>query len=81
MIKYFIIEDAIGAEESEKEVNKSDFLDSLIYNLDEAAGFGDITTYQALEVFRKCYESINRMENIEAFTNGFIYRVEVVSND
>ena len=74
MIKYYIIDEATS---EQQETNKDDFISSLIYNLDNACDYADITTYQALIELKNCYDSIANKKEFETLANGFAYVIEV----
>ena len=73
MIKYYLID---SATDESKELNKEDFLTSLIYNLDEAVDYGEITTYDALCGLKFMMSQDKNINSRELSANGFIYQVE-----
>lgn len=78
MIKYYIID---SATDESKETTKEDFYTSLIYNLDEAVEFEEITTYDALCGLKFMMSQDKNINSREISANGFIYQIEVIKED
>lgn len=78
MIKYYIIDNATNETTEE---NREAFYESLIYNLDIAVDYGDMTTFDALNnlKFIMNQEAIpdNAIKSREVQVNGFTYNIVV----
>ena len=76
MIKYYIVD---CATDESKETSKEDFFTSLIYNLNEAVEFEEITTYDALCGLKFMMSQDKNINSREISANGFIYQVEAIA--